>query len=102
MTSQARRHVSLDPAEQQRRKRYLAATVITCISAAMIFGVIHVVKLGANRMADMRAKASYDLKDEHKHIRAAGEDIILHQLHEQQKKAERTYQLSEVEALITP
>ena len=65
----------------------------------MIFGAMHVVKLGANRMNDMRAKASYDLKDEHKHIRAAGEDIIRHEQHESQKKADDTYAMEEVAAL---
>ena len=89
--------------EKQRlvRKRYLVATLITCIAAAMVFGALHVVKLGSNRMADMRAKASYDLKDEHKRIRAAGEDIILQQRHESQEQAEETYALTEVNALIS-
>jgi len=90
--------------EQQRliRKRYLVATLITCIALAMIFGAFHVVKLGANRMEDMRSKAAYDLEDERKHIRAAGEDITLHEQHEMQKKAADTYLLSEVQALLTP
>ncbi|WP_455208295.1 formylglycine-generating enzyme family protein [Kaarinaea lacus] len=89
--------------EQQRvlRKRYLTATLITCIALAMVFGAFHVVKLGANRMNDMRAKASYDLKEEHKHIRAAGEDIVLHEQHESQAKAVNTYLLAEVTALLT-
>ena len=81
----------------------MGATVITCIALAMVLGVSHVVKLGANRMEDMRSKATYDLKDMHKHIRAAGEDIIRHQEHEAKKKAERTYlAMTEVEALLTP
>lgn len=89
--------------EQQRlvRKRYLVATLITCIAAAMVFGALHVVKLGSNRMADMRDRASYDLKDEHKRIRAAGEDIYLQKQHESQEKADKTYALSEVDALIS-
>ena len=88
--------------EQQRaiRKRYLVATTITCLALAMVFGAAHVVKLGANRMSDMRAKASYDLKDEHKHIRAAGEDITLHRIHESQDKASETYLEAEVTALL--
>lgn len=88
--------------EQQRliRKRYLVATLVTCIAAAMVFGALHVVKLGSNRMADMRDRASYDLKDEHKKIRAAGEDIYLQQKHESKKKAEKTYALTEVRAMI--
>lgn len=39
----------------------------------MIGGTVHVVQLGANRMADMRSKASYDLTEERSRIRAAGE-----------------------------
>lgn len=90
--------------EQQRliRKRYLVATLVTCLALAMVFGAAHVVQLGANRMSDMRAKASYDLKDEHKHIRAAGEDITRHQIHEAQEKAVETYIESEVSALLPP
>lgn len=90
--------------EQQRliRKRYLVATLVTCIAAAMVFGALHVVKLGSNRMNDMRARASYDLKDEHKRIRAAGEDIYLQQKHESLEKAEKTYALAEVNSLIPP
>ncbi|WP_455205555.1 formylglycine-generating enzyme family protein [Kaarinaea lacus] len=100
MGMQARRKIQIDPAEQKKRKRYFTATVVTCIALAMVFGVLHVVQLGANRMEDMRSKASYDLTDMHKHIRAAGEDIRLHQLHEEQKKAQYTYALSEVQALL--
>ncbi|HEY5601885.1 MAG TPA: formylglycine-generating enzyme family protein [Gammaproteobacteria bacterium] len=90
--------------EQQRlvRKRYLVATLITCIALAMVFGAFHVVKLGANRMNDMRARASYDLKDEHKRIRAAGEDIQLHKQHKLTEKADDTFLLTEVTALLTP
>jgi iron(II)-dependent oxidoreductase len=89
--------------EQQRllRKRYLFATLITCITLAMVFGALHVVKLGANRMNDMRAKASYDLKEEHKHIRAAGEDIVLHEQHESKRKADNTYLMAEVTAFLS-
>lgn len=91
----------LTPAEQQKRERYLAATVITCIAAAMVFGAMHVVKLGANRMADMRDRATYDLADMKDHIRAAGEDIERHRLHESQKQATKIYAWNEVEALLS-
>jgi len=96
-----KRVIEIDPDERQRRKRYLEATVITCIALAMIFGTAHVVKLGANRMEDMRSKASYDLKDEHKHIRAAGEDIHAQRVHEEQEKASHTYELADVQGLIS-
>jgi len=92
----------LSPAERQKRQRYLAATVITCIAAAVVFGVIHVVKLGANRMADMKDRATYDLADMDDHLRAAGEDIARHRDHETLKKAQKVYQWSELEALLTP
>ena len=100
MAIQARRQITLDPKEQQKRKRYLTATLVTCLALAMVFGVGHVVKLGSNRMEEMRSKASYDLKDMHKHIRAAGEDIQRHRLHEMQEKAQRTYSAQEVEAML--
>lgn len=58
---------------RERRKRYLFATLVTCAALAMIGGTVHVVQLGANRMADMRSKASYDLQEERSHIKAAGE-----------------------------
>jgi iron(II)-dependent oxidoreductase len=100
MAINTRRQVQLDPKEQQKRKHYLGATLITCLALAMIFGIAHVVKLGGNRMEEMRSKASYDLKDMHKHIRAAGEDIQLHRLHEMQKKADKTYDLQEVQSML--
>jgi iron(II)-dependent oxidoreductase len=102
MSSSKRPRVHLTEEQRLIRKRYLVATLITCITLAMIFGTFHVVSLGSNRMADMRAKAAYDLEEEHKHIRAAGEDIKLHEKHESQKKASATYMLAEVEALLTP
>ncbi|MGD8592175.1 MAG: formylglycine-generating enzyme family protein [Gammaproteobacteria bacterium] len=100
MTTNARHQVPLDPKELQKRKRYFGATVITCLALAMIFGVVHVVKLGGNRMEEMRSKASYDLKDMNKHVRAAGEDIQLHRLHEMQQKAEETYSVQEIHAML--
>jgi formylglycine-generating enzyme required for sulfatase activity len=91
----------LSASERQKRQRYLAATVITCIAAAVIFGVLHVVKLGANRMADMKDRATYDLADMDDHLRAAGEDIARHRDHESLKKAQKVYQWSELEALLS-
>ncbi|MGD8567671.1 MAG: SUMF1/EgtB/PvdO family nonheme iron enzyme [Gammaproteobacteria bacterium] len=100
----ASRRPRVQLSEQQRliRKRYLVATLITCISLAMVFGTLHVVKLGSSRMADMRAKASYNLDEEKEHIRAAGEDITLHEEHETKTKASATYMQSEIDALLTP
>ncbi|NOZ54385.1 MAG: formylglycine-generating enzyme family protein [Gammaproteobacteria bacterium] len=102
MPSYQKTRIQLDPAERLRRKRFLAATSITCVALAMVFGAVHVVQLGSNRMADMRARASYDLKDEVNRIRAAGEEIMLHRMHAETNKALKTYLLEEVTALITP
>jgi iron(II)-dependent oxidoreductase len=92
---------TIDPAERKIRQRYLGATVITCITIAMVFGTAHVVKLGANRMNDMRDKATYDLADMESHIRAAGEDIVRHQDHEKKQQAEQVYAWKEIESLIS-
>lgn len=91
----------LTPEQRERKKRYLNATVVTCLALAMVFGVVHVVQLGANRMADMRSRATYDLKEEALHIRAAGEDIARHQQHESRAMtAVQTYGIEEVNGLL--
>jgi iron(II)-dependent oxidoreductase len=92
----------LSPEERQKRKKYLSATLITCVALAMIFGVGHVVELGSNRMADMRNKASYDLAEEASRIRAAGEDIVLHQLHESNKVEVQKITQLDVDILLPP
>ncbi len=92
--------IEISPDDLAKRKRYFHATVITCISLALIFGTVHVVKLGANRMEDMRSKAGYKLEEEHAHIRAAGEDIQLQRVHEEQTHASASYTLAEVESLL--
>lgn len=87
--------------QRERKKRYLGATIVTCLALAIIFGVAHVVKLGANRMADMRSRASYDLKEEDLHIRAAGEDIARHQEHRSASlTGVQTYGIEEVNGLL--
>ena len=96
--------VSLSLAERLRRRRYLSATIITCIALVMIGGVLHVVIRGSTRMSEMREKASYDLREENSRIRAAGEDIFLHALNEEHKASNRTgvtYARDEVEDLLS-
>jgi iron(II)-dependent oxidoreductase len=90
----------LSPQDRARRKRYLSATLITCVVLLMIGGSLHVVQLGANRMADMRGAATYDLKEEKARIRAAGEDIVLHMEHEAGKKHTGTYTVDEAGRLL--
>ena len=87
--------------ERARRRKYLSATLITCIALAVIGGSFHVVQLGANRMEDMRKAASYDLKEESKRIRAAGEDIVLHEEHEANKGKVQGYTVAEAESLLS-
>ena len=90
-------------AERVRRKRYLYATLITCLALVVIGGSLHVVAIGSSRMAEMRDKASYDLREENSRIRAAGEDIFLHALNEENKQLNKgiaTYTIGEAESLL--
>lgn len=90
------------PGQIAIRKRYIAATLVSCVALTMIFATLHVVKLGSNRMADMRSKASYDLKEMHSKIRAAGEDITLNKRRASEGAVAVAYTPAEVEALLTP
>lgn len=100
MVDPARTKPALSEAERVRRKRYLSATLITCVVLLMIGGSLHVVELGSNRMTEMRKKATYDLAEESARIRAAGEDIALHHQHEQNKGRVGGYSVPEAEALL--
>lgn len=95
------RKFALTAEDRARRKRYLSATLITCVVLSLIGGTLHVVQLGANRMADMRKAATYDLKEENARIRAAGEDISLHKAHEADKSRATGYSVVEVESLLS-
>ena len=95
------KRLDLTPEDRARRRKYLSATLITCVVLAVIGGSLHVVQLGANRMADMRKAATYDLKEEHARIRAAGEDIVIHAAHEANKNQAAGYNATEIETLLT-
>jgi formylglycine-generating enzyme required for sulfatase activity len=88
-----------DGRERDRRRRYLMATIVTCIVLLMVGGTLHVVKIGAGRMEDMRRLATYDVSDESKRIRAAGEDITLHRENEYGKHV-KGYTVAEAESLL--
>jgi len=88
------------PEDRARRKRYLAATLVTCLALAFVGGTIHVVQLGASRMAEMRSKATYDLKDQATRVRAAGEDGALHEKNEH-GTPQLAYQAAEVGQLLS-
>src|SRR5487761_2194095 len=89
------------PASLQRKKKVLAATVITCIALVIVGGSLHVVGLGSIRMDEMRALATYNLKEESTRIRAAGEDIALHDQNANRKHESTNYTVSEAEALFS-
>lgn len=96
-----KKRVVLSPTEQLRRKRYFSATIITCIALVIIGGSLHVVKLGSIRMGEMRSLATYNLKEESTRIRAAGEDIALHEENENRKNQSAGYTVAEADALLT-
>ena len=98
-----RRRAALAPEQIALRKRYIAATLVTCIVVTMVAATIHVVELGSNRMEEMRSKASYDLKEMEGKIRAAGEDITRSQFAKKgSTAATNRYTVAEVEAMLTP
>jgi iron(II)-dependent oxidoreductase len=91
----------LDAKSRAKRKHYLNATLVTCAALAMLGGVVHVIMLGAGRMAEMRNLSSYDLKEEASRERAAGEDLQLHDQNEHQTVKSGTYTIAEAEALLS-
>ncbi len=88
-------------AQIAQRRRYVGATLVTCVVLSLIGGTIHVLELGSNRMLDMRNKANIDLAEEQEHIRAAGEELYVQQRHEN-VPTKTTYTVAEAEALLTP
>jgi formylglycine-generating enzyme required for sulfatase activity len=88
------------PAEMLRKKRYFSATIITCIALVVVGGSLHVARLGSIRMGEMRALATYDLKEESARIRAAGEDIAIHAANEARKNEAKGYTVAEANALL--
>jgi len=95
------KRVQLTRHERERRKRVLVATLVTCVAVAMIGGSLHVMDLGTLRLDEMRAKAGYDPTEMHKHIRAAGEEIVLQEEHEGHGKDLPTYSVAEASQLLT-
>lgn len=100
MSSFKQNRRQLSDKERAKRKRFLSATLVTCAGLAVVGGSYHVVELGANRMAEMRSKVTYDIDDMHDRIRAAGEDVTLHERHEANTAVIAPYSLAEVLALL--
>jgi len=100
MKNPVRKKTALSDEQLAVRKRYIGATFVTCMVAALVFGSIHVVQIGSKRMDEMRAQAGYDLKDEDKKIRAAGEDLFRNVLHERGVSHTITYTVEEISGLL--
>lgn len=86
--------------ERIKRKRFLAATFVTCVAAAAVFSFYHLVQLGGSRIEQMRSMATYDVSEMASRIRAAGEDITRHAENEALKTVETTYSIDQAEQLL--
>ena len=95
------RQVKLDSGEWEQKKRYLIATLVTCVVLVFVGGALHVVDIGTGRMGDMRKLASYNLKNEKKRERAAGEEIITHYENEHGVHKSKGYTVAEAASLLT-
>lgn len=95
-----KKHIVMSEADRLRKKKFLSATIITCIALGMIGGSLHIVRLGSVRMGEMRGLATYNLKEESTRIRAAGEDIALHEENENRKNESAGYTVAEADALL--
>jgi len=87
--------------QKQRRKRLLMATLVTCITAAMVGGSLHVMELGSMRMNEMQAKSSYQTDQMESHIRAAGEEVHLQTNHEETGGNTAVYTVEAADALLS-
>lgn len=76
------------------------ATLVVCMTVAMVGGSLHVMKLGSMRMDEMRGKAGYDVRDMHDHIRAAGEEIYIQEANERNGAGILTYTPGEADSLL--
>lgn len=91
-----------DKRQVNLRKRYMAATFVTCMVLTFIGGTLHVLKLGENRMNDMRSRVTYDIADARDRQRAAGQDLFIEVEHQYLPGLYGSYTVEEAEALLTP
>ncbi len=101
MALMSHRPAPLSAKERQQRRRLLSMTFLTCLVLVMIGSTIHVVMLGRLRLGDMRRLATYDLAEERNRVRAAGEDIVLHRIHEASLAASNGYSVVEAQRLLS-
>lgn len=85
-----------------RRKTFLGATIVTCVVLTFLGATVHVLQLGANRMHDMRGKATYDESQVSTHLRAAGEEFYRHVKSEYMPSNGAAYTIQEAESLLKP
>ncbi len=90
----------MSEAERDKRKSYLAATLVTCVAAVTVFAFYHIVQLGGSRIEQMRANATYDVSEMASRIRAAGEDITRHRENEALNTVATTYSIDQAEQLL--
>lgn len=100
MTAQGLKRRTLTNEQLRQRKRYIGATFVSCVVLSLIFGTIHVLDLGANRLNEMRDKAGYDLSKEKEKVRAAGEDLFRTDAHEKRLSHTVTYTIEEAHGLL--
>ena len=86
----------------EKRKRYMGATMVTCLTLSLVGGTIHILELGSNRMHDMREAAEIDLDKEHEHLRAAGEQLYRRLEHESGATVAQNYTVEQAQALLAP
>ena len=96
-----RRDAPLSEEDIIRRKKYLMATLVTCVVVSFIGGILHVMDLGASRMHEMREKVSYDLNDQRDHMRAAGEERF-RQTEDEYGAQTKSYTVAGAQALLSP
>jgi iron(II)-dependent oxidoreductase len=98
----ARKVSDLPEQDVIRRKKYLMATLVTCVVLSFLGGTIHVLELGSNRMHELRAKVVYDPVKEKDHERAAGEERFRQTADEYGSVHAKSYTVAEAQALLTP
>ncbi len=94
-------NLPLGTEEREKRKKYLYATIATCVAIVFVSSALHVVKLGSNRIEEMRSKSTFDLKLVKSRIRASGEEISTHEKNEAGLD-QKGYTVAEADALLSP
>jgi iron(II)-dependent oxidoreductase len=91
----------LSKAEHAQRKRYLSATLITCLGLLIVTVCVVAAKSGFDNISRMRNSATYNLKEEPSRIRAMGEDITIQAAYEKEKQHAEGYSPAEVDGLLS-